>query len=281
MTVSTYPTLHNLPGANYAPYTVYNVSLLFPADNRLAIQASQAVAKKHPSSSFILGSGKSEPKPHDSLYMIYTKRNQETEDKLKAKIKPIADKWEPFKVPAEGYLHGGDGMFEIKRQNTDAVRKIQREVVEAIQSIRDPEQKYAPFTPPGDARTKAWLERLPGYIRKNMEQYGYEELGKGPEGVGYSGSKNEEGLRLHTTLAKVPASEKIDLRELPPPHAFKGDAEALGIFEMGPNGTCPREIAVYPLVKKATLAFGRLLKPQAKEAVSNGANSGSRLLAQA
>jgi len=249
MTVSQYQTLHKAPGFNYSPYTVYNVSLLFPNDNKLGIEASQTLAKNHASSDFILGSQKDEPKPHDSLYMIYAKKGKELEENLKKTILSIASKWKEFTVPPDKYLHGADGMFEIKRHNTDDVRALQKEVVEKTQEFRDPEHRYAQFTPPGDERTPEWHASLPAHIRKNMDDYGYEELGKSPVGIGHSGNTGEEGLRIHTTLAKIPASEKIDISQLPSINAFKGKAKAIGIFEMGPNGTCPSEIAIYPLKK--------------------------------
>jgi|GEM_PF-7133376 len=255
MTVSQYQTLHKASGFNYSPYTVYNVSVLFPDDNKLAIKASQTLAKNHSSSDFILGSKKDEPKPHDTLYMIYAKKGKELEENLKKTIFFIASKWKEFTVPPDKYLHGADGMFEIKRHNTDEVRALQKEMVEKTQEFRDPEHRYARFTPPGDERTPEWHNSLPLHIRKNMEDYGYEELGKSPVGIGHGGNSGEEGLRIHTTLAKIPADEKINISQLPSVSAFKGEAKAIGIFEMGPNGTCPREIGVYPFKKAQSSAW--------------------------
>src|ERR1700743_207703 len=134
--VTSYPTLYSAPGFNYNPRTVYNVSLLMEEDvNNLAIQTSQNLAGRT-LTEFQLGSQRSQPRPHDSLYMIYADKNPDTERQLVKRVQEIARNTTPFKLEADAYLLGGDRMFEIKRQNTDDVRLLQKQVVETTQDLR-------------------------------------------------------------------------------------------------------------------------------------------------
>lgn len=72
-----------------------------------------------------------------------------------------------------------------------------------------------------------------GLKLENLQKYGYPSIG--------------ELFRPHITLTKFPVDIEPDLSILTPATDFTGEFTRLGLFEMGPNGTCIRKIAEFQL----------------------------------
>jgi hypothetical protein len=198
-----------------------------------------------------------------SLYMIYAVKSDEKERLIKDAAGRIAQIHNPFKLEADRYLLGDDRMFEVKYNPSEDFRMIQRQIVRATNHLRDAdrhEKMYAPHTPPGEERTDEWLASQPRHIRENIQNYGYEELAAP---LGATGPGGEQGIWEHVTLGKQPEGTAFDIAQLkdegvlPREGAFDSKAVSIGVFEMGPNGTCVREIAEYPLGQAALRFQGK------------------------
>ncbi|HEY5695507.1 MAG TPA: DUF1045 domain-containing protein [Candidatus Saccharimonadales bacterium] len=192
--------------------------VLLPADDlaQKAIAVSELLQKD--GALFKLSS--TGPFPHASLYM--TQLKIEDLDKAKELLAAIAATAPALDMAATGYFQA-EGYLDPDYERTDQLARLQMDVVNAINPIRDGMR----------VKDKARMLEATGLVRENLEKYGY-------RGVG-------ELFRPHMTLARFADGKEIDTSILPAPGEFSGRFVKLGLFEMGDNGTCARRIAEFGL----------------------------------
>ncbi|HET8671584.1 MAG TPA: DUF1045 domain-containing protein [Candidatus Saccharimonadales bacterium] len=160
------------------------------------------------------------PFPHTSLYMTQLKIADL--DKVKAILTDIAASTPLLDLTATRYDQA-NGFIDVDYARTETLDQLQMTVVEAINPIRDGMRE----------KDKARMLTTTGKARENLEKYGY-------PGVG-------ELFRPHMTFTRFIDARTIDTSTLPNVSELNGQFVKLGLFEMGENGTCVREIAEFTL----------------------------------
>jgi len=186
----------------------------------MAIRASKKLESL--GSLFALESGKYYP--HASLYMLQLRT--ETLPKAEQLLADIAASTESV-APHPVRYYQAEGYIDVEYQKTHQLAQLQDKVVSALNPIRDGMRE----------KDKARMLEATGAVRQNLEQYGY-------RGVG-------ELFRPHLTLTRF-ADEQPDIESKLPAsfRQFGGQFTKLGLFEMGDNGTCIRQIADFDLITK-------------------------------
>src|SRR5262249_37226661 len=134
----------------------------------------------------------------------------------------IAKDTAPVQLTAQRYLQDTEhGMIEVAYANTQPATRLQERLLAALAPLRRRLRRRDPV----GRDLPAWLPTTTGETRRNLEQYGYHEIG---------------GLfRPHITFPRfVQRDLVIDLAELPPLGEFDAAFTRLGLFEMGDHGTC-------------------------------------------
>src|SRR5262249_51828956 len=138
----------------------------------------------------------------------------------------IAKDTAPVQLAARRYLQDLEhGMIEVAYTTTQPVTRLQERLLAALAPLR---RRLRQRDPVGhDLPT--WLPTTTGETRRNLEEYGYDEIG---------------GLfRPHITFTRfVQRDLVVDLAELPPFGEFDAAFTRLGLFEMGDHGTCTRSL---------------------------------------
>lgn len=160
------------------------------------------------------------PFPHASLYM--TQLKVADLDKVKELLQAIATQTPTLDLLTIGYDQA-EGYVDANYARTAILGKLQMEVVHAINPIRDGMRE----------KDKARMLTLVGQERENLEKYGYRAVG--------------ELFRPHITFTRFANGQSIDTADLPQSSDFNGRFTKIGLFEMGDNGTCAREIATFEL----------------------------------
>jgi len=162
------------------------------------------------------------PFPHASLYMVQLKvADLEKAQEILARI---AASTPQLSLLATDYYQS-QGYIDAEYVRTDLLGRLQMAIVESINPIRDGMRE----------RDKARMLEATGKVRENLEMYGYRGIG--------------ELFRPHMTIARFAERTPIDISKLPEPTGFNGTFTKLGLFEMGNNGTCIREIATFEFNK--------------------------------
>ena len=165
---------------------------------------------------------------HTSLYMFQMDTEKQNEilsflERLTC-LKPIQI------LLQEGYFYEdkgfGKGYIDISFERNADVDTLQMKVVDVVNQLRSGMREK-------DIRK---MQDATGLKLENLQKYGYPAVG--------------ELFRPHITLTKFPADIEPDLSVLPDPSQFTGVFDRIGLFEMGDNGTCIREIATFRLGSK-------------------------------
>ncbi len=193
-----------------------------------AIRLSEKLSQ-HYDTRFTLG--KESNYPHYSLYMAQLDKH--SAEKAKHHLAEIASAFPIFDLEATKYWQDPEeGFFEIQYKRTPALIALQNHIIASINPLR--KGRFLDFYPPG--YTKEELEKqLTGNALEQLYKYGYPEIG--------------EDYRPHMTFTRLTQSAiatTIDTK-LPPITEFSGIYPRLGLYVMGPNGTCVEKIAVFPL----------------------------------
>jgi len=160
------------------------------------------------------------PFPHVSLYMVQLQ--DAMIGQAKAQLAGIAANNAALRLTAARYDQT-EGYIDADYGRLPSLVDLQMEVIDAINPLRDGLRK----------QDRARLPTDTGIVRANIEQYGY-------RGVG-------DLFRPHLSLTRFANGSAIDVAELPSPDVLSGLFVALGLFQMGDNGTCVRQIASFPL----------------------------------
>lgn len=193
--------------------------VLLPSDEIAQHAITVSNVLKNSDSFFTLKMG--EYFPHASVYM--TQLKTEDLEEVELRLSAIAKSLPAIPVRVKGYEQEL-GYIGVSYKRNDLLDRIQQEVVEAINPIRDGLR-------PKDAQR---LESAVGEARKNLERYGYRAIG--------------ELFDPHITLTRSKITDAIDTQHLETYlDSFNGYFTKLGLFEMGDNGTCVRKIAEFEL----------------------------------
>jgi len=193
--------------------------------------ASQAMATKYPA---YIQLGHAHARlamaPHLTLYQtpIRLKDMEQTDTALRE----ITEATPAFTLASTSYLYNaGEASFEIGYETTDALMRLQTQAIDALNPLRS---DLLLERDPGGNDPRQALD-APGALGENLRTTGYGEVG--------------ELFRPHATLNWFKIGTEIDLSDpaLPAATSFSGTYEALGIFALGPHGTCPQLLRQYEL----------------------------------
>jgi 2'-5' RNA ligase len=121
-------------------------------------------------------------------------------------------------------------MFEVAYDKSLSIELLQKEIVTALNPIRDGIRQKDPV---GHV-LQDWIPQTSGEIRENFDAFGYDEIGN--------------FFRPHITLTRFKQRNfQVANSLLPPLNVFNGVFTTLGLFEMGQNGTCIRKIEQWEL----------------------------------
>jgi len=189
---------------------------------KTAIAASQALAKYDPF--FTLEIGKFYP--HMSLYMFQLEESDI--ERVNAVLQDIAAGQTVVHGHATGYKMGEGfavGYVDPDYEVTDELHALQQTIVAAVNPIRSDMRQS----------DKEKMVDATGIKLENLQKYGYVSIG--------------QLFRPHITLTRLKENVPEALNDLPDISLFSGAFDRIGLFEMGPNGTCIRKIAEFPLAK--------------------------------
>jgi hypothetical protein len=119
------------------------------------------------------------------------------------------------------------GFVNVSYKRSTAIDAMQQRVLDELNPLRvgmPPEQTEQ-------------MKTFTGQKHTNLERYGFATVG--------------ETYNPHITLARTLSGEPIDTEAmLPEPTSFSGMFSALGIFELGDNGTCIQQVEQFALQKE-------------------------------
>jgi 2'-5' RNA ligase len=211
-------------------YTYCFVLLPNQALNEKAIALSEKLAELY-STRFTLDK---RTIPHYSIYMAQLDDKGLVE--AKKRLKAIAARFFPFNLQTTHYWQDpAESFFEIQYEKTPQLIQLQEKIIAQVDPLR--QGRFLKEFPPG--YTKNELEsQLKGNALEQFKKYGYPEVG--------------EDYRPHMTFTRLmqKCKEAIDKEKIPEAFEFNGIYSSLGIFVMGKNGTCVKEIALLPLEAK-------------------------------
>lgn len=156
--------------------------------------------------------------PHASLYMTQLKVSDL--DRAGRALAEVAERFTALDLEATHY-HQEQGFIDIEFARSQALDDLQAAVVQAINPIRDGMRE----------KDKARMVNATGLAKENFEKYGYPNIGK--------------LFRPHITLTRFIDSTPKNGLKLPPVSEFNGLFAKIGLFEMGDNGTCVRQLAEF------------------------------------
>lgn len=162
--------------------------------------------------------------PHMSLYMFQLDVDDIT--KVEAIMQEIATSTSAIQAKATKYSLGqgfGVGYVDPEYLLTDELAQIQDRVVAAINPVRAGMRE-------SDINK---MQDATGIKLENLQKYGYPTIG--------------ELFRPHVTLTRLNGHKPEVLDVLPDIQEFSGTFDRIGLFEMGANGTCIRQIVEVPL----------------------------------
>ena len=156
--------------------------------------------------------------PHASLYMLELKVKDIP--RVEELLAGIARVFSPFQLEAYCYDHTM-GFIDAEYKRIPELDELQKRVVGALNPIRNGMR----------AKDKERMLTAEGLALKNFQDYGYKNVG--------------ELFRPHISLTRLKETNESALGELEDVTNFSGTFLRLGLFEMGDNGTCVREIKTF------------------------------------
>lgn len=159
--------------------------------------------------------------PHASVYML--KLKIEDLEAVKAQLAKIASDTPALNLKATKY-NQSRGYLDVEYQKPEQLDTLQQHVVAALNPLRSGMRDND-------------IARLPdatGLALENFQNYGWNSIG--------------ELYRPHLTLTRFTDEQTVPAN-LPELSELSGTFMALGLFEMGSNGTCVRELASWQLVQ--------------------------------
>lgn len=192
-----------------------------PALAQKAITASQKFADYDPLFTLKIGMFY----PHMSLYMFQL--SVSAIDQAEQLLGDIASGTQVVKATAKNYTLGSGhavGYIDPGYVVTEELRALQQRVINDFNPIRSG-MRESDIVKMRDAT---------GPKLRNLQQWGYPSVG--------------ELFRPHMTLTRLKEYNSAALNVLPEITTFSGHFNRIGLFEMGPNGTCVRLIKECKLI---------------------------------
>ena len=198
------------------------VIVLLPGDElaQKAISASQLLREYDPLFTLQIGAFY----PHMSLYMFQL--NEDGIPEVEAVLARIAQGYTTLNCTATEYKLGEGfavGYVDPEYEVTEELRSLQNKVIEQINPVRSGMRES----------DKSKMADAQGVKLENLQKYGYPSVG--------------ELFRPHMTLTRLKEHRPEVLTLLPDIATFSGTFTKIGLFEMGSNGTCIRQIATFDL----------------------------------
>lgn len=158
--------------------------------------------------------------PHLSLYMLQIADEQMAEAFRAVSV--VVGDLKPILVNSSHYHYEND-YLDVEYHKTEDMIVAQMNVINALNMVRDGLRE----------KDKARLATSTGKELANLLTYGYRAIG--------------EAFHPHLTFTRFTAPQEYILLDLPQKTIFDGIYDRLGIFEMGENGTCVREVKTWKL----------------------------------
>lgn len=156
--------------------------------------------------------------PHASVYMLQIK--VDNLPKAMELLSKIVSKTNKLKLTATRYYETHN-YFDAEYQKIAGLTKLQKQVVEALNPIRDGMREH----------DKARMAEATGLALENFRNYGWNTIG--------------ELYRPHLTITRFSNEQQRPEQYLPDINQFSGEFPKLGLFETGDNGTAVRQIAEF------------------------------------
>jgi hypothetical protein len=158
--------------------------------------------------------------PHVSVYMLQLR----TADLAEAgkRLREIAKATTSLSLEAKKYWQARQ-FLDAEYEKSKALSELQAQVVGALNPIRD-----GMIT-----EEVARMQEASGLRLENYKRYGWNAVG--------------ELYRPHLTLTCFKQDEDISALGLPDISKFSDTFSKIGLYEMGSNGTCIRQVAEYKL----------------------------------
>jgi hypothetical protein len=207
-------------------------------DNSLAdrhVALSKQMASQYPAVITLTGTG---PRlaftPHLTIYQVAVKTKDL--DRLFGALSELTSTV-PFVLAATEYRSNEDeGSFEVRYEAASRVMQFQDEVLEVVNPLRGDllvERN-------GGGRLFSELILQSGTIGDNIRRTGFDAVGDPAKGGAFRPHVSINWFRLGTSV-------KMNAPDWPPILDFSGRFVALGIFLLGPYGTCVQRLAALDL----------------------------------
>lgn len=200
---------------------------------------SQAIAKKYPARVQLDATpARLVMAPHLTLYQapLYVKDLE----RASGLLAQIAARTPALSLTAAEYVYNaGEASFEVDYETTDELVSAQAEVIAALNPLRG-ELLLRRDPSGGDMRRFLGRADRQG---DDVRATGYWEVGDARTG-GY--------FRPHATLNWLELGTELDMNDplLPDVTVLSGDYPAMGLFALGPQGSCPQLLARYELARQ-------------------------------
>lgn len=153
--------------------------------------------------------------PHVSLYMLQL--NNDNLDEVARILEKIAGGSVVIEATTNRY-HYENEYVDIEYVRTKEFSELQDRIIKKLNPVRDGLR---------DIDEKR-LESVGGEEKENIQKYGYRSVGN--------------QFHPHLTFTRFSSDQQDVLQILPSQTIFNGKYEAIGLYEMGDNGTCVREV---------------------------------------
>lgn len=153
------------------------------------------------------------------------------------KLLELCRHYNTFRLDATTYSYNAEEYsLEVQYTLTQSLVDLQTDSIDQLNPLRG--QLLLEYDPAGHDMQK--LVKLPGQLGDAVRRTGYWEVGD-PRQNGF--------FRPHATLNWFKPGTAIDLGAAwwPPVHEMSGAYDTLGIYMLGPYGTCPQLLAAYKL----------------------------------
>jgi hypothetical protein len=162
-------------------------------------------------------------------------------DKLLSAASEIAQTLSIPDIKATTYSYNaGEASFELQYETTDILLAWQNAIIQTVNPLRD--SLIIERDPGGNVI--ADLLQSEGILGENLRRTGYGEVGDAKTG----------GLfRPHVTLNWFELGTEVDEQSLSLQSlaTMSGTFPLLGVYLLGPHGTCPQRIALYQITSNA------------------------------
>jgi hypothetical protein len=197
---------------------------------------SQGLAKQYPSVIALNGVG---PRlvftPHVTLYQVpIPVRDLE---QLSGRLAQLAGKTQSLSLAATEYSsNANEGSLEVRYEPTEVLMEVQEALIGETNPLRG--SLLLERDPAG--HRLADLVKEPGTRGDNIRTTGFDAVGDPAKGGMF---------RPHVTIGwfAIGTSLAMNAPDWPAIEAFDGSFDALGIFALGPYGTCAQCLRVLPL----------------------------------